>query len=203
MWNGGNQYSAWVSYCSFFRHVVGLDIDYSKWTHYESAAVHSGPRMMHSKFCIISDRPELLMVDDMNRPHNENGPFCRWRDGSALYAVDGHYVPAWIVENKEKITLEEIAKETNAETRRIMIRFFGTGRYLAETNARVIDVDTAPTGPPRVLIEDQNKDRWLIGTDSSTERTYYMPVENSATTCRQAHESIACVTDETKLLLQS
>jgi len=57
-YNGGNQSSAWCSYFSFFRHVVGLQLpEYEHWQHYESAALHSGPRYMHPEFCIVSDRP--------------------------------------------------------------------------------------------------------------------------------------------------
>lgn len=201
-WNGGNQYSAWCSYLSFFRHVAKLDIDYSKWQHYETAALHSGPRMMHEKFCIVSDRPEVLIVNDDNQPHNEEGPFCRWRDGVALYAVEGHYIPAWVIEHKERITVEDIKCESNAETRRIMMRYFGEGRYLAETNARVLDADTSPTGIPRCLIADDGGDHWLVATDSSTERAYYMPVPPEAQTCREAHQLI-CFMDESKMVLES
>jgi hypothetical protein len=177
--------------------VAKLPIDYTQWNHYEVAALHSGPRMMHREFCIISDRPEVLLVDDMNRPHNEDGPFCRWRDGVALYAVDGVYVPQWVVEQKEQITAADISAEQNAEVRRIMIRFYGEGRYLLETKARVIDADNSPTGIPRCLLLDGLSGiKWLVGTDGSTERSYYMPVPDEVATCREAHNAIACANEE-------
>jgi hypothetical protein len=84
---------------------------------------------MHSDFCIISDRPEILLVDERNRPHCDTGPFCKWRDGSALYSIHGTMVPEWIVENPEQITIEEIFKETNAEIRRIMCERFGFRKF--------------------------------------------------------------------------
>ena len=104
MWQGGNQWSGYNSYLSFFRHVAKIDIDYSTWQHWEDLSLHSGPRIMHPDFCMISDRPETLLVDDRNRPHCDTGPFCRWRDGTALYSVHGVRVPAWLIERPGDLT---------------------------------------------------------------------------------------------------
>jgi hypothetical protein len=139
MWDGGNQWSGWSAYLSFFRHVAQLPLDYSKWRHYEAAAIHAGPRIMHPDFCMISDRPERLLVDAQNRPHCEDGPFCRWRDGSALYAVHGTRVPAWIIERPDEITVAKIDAEQNAEVRRIMLDRYGAGRFMLDSGARVLD----------------------------------------------------------------
>jgi len=46
MWQGGNQWSAADSYIAFFRHVAKLPLDYSRWSHWETASMHSGPRIM-------------------------------------------------------------------------------------------------------------------------------------------------------------
>ena len=141
MWQGGNQWSAYDSFLSFFRHVAKLNIDYSKWDAWETLSLHSGPRVVHKDFCIISDRPEILLVDEQNRPHCDTGPFCRWRDGVALYAVHGHYTPAWIIERPDLITVAKIDAETNAETRRIMIDKFGAARFVTEGGGTLIDND--------------------------------------------------------------
>lgn len=129
MRQGGNQWSGWESFLTFFRDVAQLPLDYSKYNFWEKGAIHGGPRIMHPEFCIISDRPEKLEIDDQNRPHCEDGPFCRWRDGSALYSWHGTRVPGWIIENPEKITLETIAKEENAEVRRVMCERYGWEEY--------------------------------------------------------------------------
>jgi hypothetical protein len=129
MYQGGNFWSSWDSFISFFRHVAKLDIDYSKYQYWEMAAMHGSYRIMHSEFCIISDRPELLMVDEQNRPHNANGPFCKWRDGMSLYSYHGVRVPEWVIMQKELITPEEILKEENAEVRRVMAEIYGFRRF--------------------------------------------------------------------------
>jgi hypothetical protein len=140
MWQGGNQWSAYDSFLSFFDRVVGLDLpEYEAWRHWEQLSLHSGPRIVHNDFAIVSDRPERLLVDDQNRPHCDDGPFCRWRDGSALYAVHGVRVPAWIVENPDQITVEKIDSGQNAEIRRVMMGKYGEGKYLEDSGAQKID----------------------------------------------------------------
>ena len=146
MWRGGNQWSGWVAYISFFRHVAKLGeshkINYSKWEHYEQATIHGGPQYFHKEFVMVSDRPRVLKVDDQNRPHCMDGPFCAWSDGSALFAVHGVRVPAWIILKPEQITVAKIEAEANAEIRRIMVDKYGIERYLVEAGAEEIHKDS-------------------------------------------------------------
>lgn len=178
-WDGGNQWAGWASYLSFFRHVAKLPIDYSKWDHYETLAMLSGPRVMTTDFCMISDKPEVLTVDAQNRPHNDMGPFCRWRDGTALYAIHGHYVAAWIVEHPERITVEAIHQEQNAELRRIMVERYGLERYVRDAQFEVVDADLDPLGQPRRLL--RKGDLVVVELTNSTvdadgtRRTYHVP----------------------------
>ena len=120
MQDGGNQWSAWSAYISFFRYVALLGLDYSKWDHYEKAAMHAGPRWLHPKFCIVSDRPEVLKIDEKNRPHCDDGPFCRWRDGSRLYSIHGVRVPGLLIEYPELVTAEMIEEEQDNEVSKLM-----------------------------------------------------------------------------------
>ena len=140
-WQGGNQWSGWVAFLSFFRHVAQLPLDYHHWDHYEQAAIHAGPRLMYAQFCIISDRPRVLTVDQQSRPHNSTGPFCRWADGTALYAWHGVRVPWWVIEHPERVTAAVIDQEENAEVRRAMIERIGWDVYLAQIGARPVQTD--------------------------------------------------------------
>jgi hypothetical protein len=131
MLNGGNFWSGWVSYLTFFRYVAKLDLDYSKFDHYEKAAMHGSYRFMHKDFCIVSDRPEKLLVDARNRPHCDNGPYMQWRDGSCLYALDGVRVPQWLVETpREKLTVKQVMSITNVEVRRVAMKKIGLEHFL-------------------------------------------------------------------------
>lgn len=126
---------------SFFRHIVRLPLDFSKWEHYEMAALHGGPRLMHKNFCIISDRPRTLKVDEQNRPHCANGPFCQWSDGTALWAIHGVRVPAWIVAHPDRISGAAILAEENAEIRRVMIERIGIEKFVRDANLTPVQTD--------------------------------------------------------------
>lgn len=140
MWQGGNQWSGWVAYLSFFRYIAKLAIDYSKYDHWEKLCEHSGPRIMHPDFCMISDRPEVLIVDERNRPHCTTGPFCKWRDGAALYALNGTYVPMWAIEMpKDQIDPKQVLAITNTEVRTAIMKHVGLGKFLAALNAELLD----------------------------------------------------------------
>jgi hypothetical protein len=140
-WQGGNQWSSYASYLNFFKDVVQLPIDFSKWESYETLDLHAGPRFLHEKFCIISERPVTLLVDEQNRPHSEIGPFCKWRDGAALYSVHGVRIPAWIIEQPERLTITSIEAEENTEIQRVMIERFGWDQYAEKCGSVVIDTD--------------------------------------------------------------
>ena len=163
MWDGGNQWSGWVSYLSFFRHVARLSIDYSRWDRYETAAL-AGPRIMHSEFCIISERPVKLQVDSQSRPHCDDGPFCEWSDGTALYSWHGTRVPGWILEHPGRISAAKIDAETNTEVRRVMIHKYGADRYVQEGGAAEIHRDRfgvlyrreVPDDEPIVMVRVKN-----------------------------------------------
>jgi len=208
MLNGGNQWSGWVSYLSFFRHVVRLDLDYSKWDRYETAAI-AGPRYMHKEFCLVSEPPLELHVDDQNRPHCETGPFCRWADGSRLYSIHGVLLPGWIVECPDLITLDKIREESNVEIKRLMREKYGEAQYLKDIGAKVIDVDTISVEQTpdalsivRALMEDDEGRRFLVGSDGSTHRTYYMEVDARVQSCREAHAFLSGFSED-RIIAQS
>jgi hypothetical protein len=159
MRDGGNQWSGWSSYLSFFRHVK-LDLDYSKWAHYETCAERSGPRFMHARFTIVSDRPAVLTVDDRNRPHNSTGPSHLWRDGWALHYWHGVRVPRRVVESPESYTREEILAISNTEQRRALAERLGWDRYLEKIGGSKVDSWTDPNsqlGYELIELSDTNE----------------------------------------------
>ena len=147
MWNGGNHWSGWLACLSFFRHVAKLPIDYSKWQHYEAAAIHGSWRWMHQEFCIVSDRPKTLNVDHLNRPHCADGPSHEWRDGWKLYHWKGLSIPAELIEKRHEMTPDHIRAISNAEHRRAAIEIYahvnGPERFVVDLGAKLVKSDTA------------------------------------------------------------
>lgn len=143
MYQGGNFWSGTSSFVTFGRYIAKLDIDYSKWNCYEQLSKLSSYRIMHKKFCIISERPIKMKVDLNNRPHCEDGPYCEWKDGFALYCLNGIRVPKWLVETPaEKIDPILALTEKNVDVQREIIRKVGADRVLKASNAEEIDVYT-------------------------------------------------------------
>jgi len=157
---------------------------------------------------VMTMRPAELHRDDLGRLHNEDGPSISWGDGWALYHWHGQKVPEAVIRTPELITIKAITEESDAEVRRVMVERFGVGRYLHETGAKLIDFDQVEvireSGKymPRCLLHDKDGNAFLEGTDGSTPRTYFMSVDPTAKTCREAHESI-CGLDESMCLAQS
>jgi hypothetical protein len=168
-----------------------------------------GPWWPYEGRCIVTDRPEHIAWDDAGRLHSEDGPAVRYRDGVGSHAIHGLRVPEHVVERPATITLAEIRAERNAELKRILRQRYGDGRYLADIGATLVDVDSVPTqarlrrAPAimRALMQDDERRRFLVGTDGSTQRTYVMEVPARIATCRQAHEFLGGI-DESRLLAQ-
>jgi ribosomal protein S18 acetylase RimI-like enzyme len=87
----------------------------------------------------VSDFPEIVGRDEANRPHREDGPHLKWRDGWALFAVHGTKVPADVIEHPELLTVARIDDERNAEVRRVMVERYDRERYVRDAGFAVLD----------------------------------------------------------------
>lgn len=138
-------WAAYEAYLTAARDILGLEFpSHAKYAAWEETAIHGGFRVMHEEFCIVSDFPEILRIDDQNRPHCADGPSHRWRDGWELYHWHGVRVPdEWIL-NKASITAADVFAEQNAEVRRAGCEIIGWDRVLEGINAKLIDEDGDP-----------------------------------------------------------
>ena len=183
--NGGNLWSAWVEYLAFGDEVAErTDIDFSRLEPYKTLCILSGPRYVHERFCIISDKPEFIKGywrDGVFIAHCDDGPSHKWRDGSCIYTWHGRQI-GWrfgarsggnpdIIDHPETITVAAIQSEPNAEIRRAMIAKFGAARYLREANATLVHEDefgklwrcARPGDTPIVMLECRNGSPEPIG----------------------------------------
>lgn len=160
--NGGNQWSAWPAYLSFFQNVAGLNLpDYDKFIHYERAAIHGGPRYMTEDFWVCCDRPLVCHHDATFRQSCSDGPQMEWKDGFRTWFIDGVRVNRQIVMSPETITVKQIEEERNAEVRRVMMRRYGWDRFLRDSGATLIHEDEfgklwrkeVPDDEPLVMVE--------------------------------------------------
>ena len=177
MYDGGNQWGGYCSCESFFRDVAKLNIDFTKYNHYEKAAEHGGPRFVHKKFWIICDFPERICKDEQNRPHSATGPSISWRDGFAAYYWRGTAIPKeWILSPKT-IDPQLALNHPNIEQRRCVAEILGWDKVLLQLNAVVIDKDEDPMIGELVEVDlpDIGKERFLRVV-CGTGRKFAIPV---------------------------
>jgi hypothetical protein len=94
---------------------------------------------MHEEFCIVSDFPATLLVDEQNRPHCETGPSHRWRDGWALYHWHGVKVPDHWIENRVNLDPAEVLKSENVEQRAAGAAIIGWPKMVKKLKRKIID----------------------------------------------------------------
>jgi len=86
---------------------------------------------------LASERPVLLTLDGDGRLHNEKGPALVYRDGFAVYALNGVRVPARIATHPASITLDEIRRASaGSPYQRVLISRYGVARYARDMGLR-------------------------------------------------------------------
>ena len=111
--------------------------------------------LFFDELCIISDRPEIISMDENDDLHSLEGSALKYRDGYAKYVVHGVEVPDWIIEEKHLITAEKVDAEQNAEVRRVMIDIMGQEAYLTTGNAVEIHRDDFGTLYSKEVPDDE------------------------------------------------
>jgi hypothetical protein len=142
-YNGGNAWPWWPAFVSYFREIVGLDIDYSKWQDFEDAT-HYHYRYAQKHFCMVSEHPEHIKLDDAGRPHCATGPYLRYSSGFALYYWHGVQVPREWIESPATLDMQTALTWENVEQRRAAAEIIGWARILEVLPHRVIDTDADP-----------------------------------------------------------
>lgn len=188
VYQGGAYWAQYDVYLTAMRDVIGLRLpEYEKYKYWEEAAIHGTFRVMHEKFCIVTDFPDTLKMDDENRAHCQNGPSHRWADGWSLYHWHGVSVPANWIMNPASLSAKDAITWQNIEQRRAACEILGWAKILKELDAKVVDTD----GDPEIgeLLEVTLPD---IGTEKflrvlcGTGREFALPVPPEMKSALQA-----------------
>ena len=189
VYQGGNMWAYWDCYLSASRDILKLKLpEHDGYKFWEQAAIHGGFRVMHPEFCMVSDFPEVLRIDDQNLPHCEDGPSHRWRDGWSLYHWHGVRIPAEWIEQKDKLTAKTALTWPNVEQRRAACEIVGWERILSELNSTTIDKDEDPMIGElvEVTIPDVGRNKFLRVT-CGTGRRFALPVPPEMKTALEAN----------------
>ena len=148
-WPGGYWWGG--AFTSFFREVCDLELTGDLWERgkaYEATIESACWWYPHRDFVIVSERPTIISRELTNpavtrgwgshRLHSLSGPAVGFRDGWGVYSVHGVRVQPHVIDHPDRITIGEIANETNAEVRRVMIDQYGTERYMQDSGAFIV-----------------------------------------------------------------
>jgi len=212
----GNHEAHNLAYYEFWHEWFNFDF-LEPMTPFYELAQHLGWWCAEVDNVYTSDRPEQLVFNSDNLLHNESGPALVLYGNREIYCLNGYTVPKNAVMSPETLTLKQIKEGSDAETRRILREIYGEERYFEESKPEIIDQDftivdyTKQEAMPRMLVKTDEGDVYLIGTDGSTNRTYYMPIANlqqaervlgEINTCKKAHQLI-CGIPEANIISQS
>lgn len=108
------------------------------------------------------------------------GVRLRWRDVQVDERIAFH---------PELITAQEVLDEENTERRRVLLERMGYDTFMSQAKAKVLDQDSDPGGPRRLLRVNLRDDEPLVCVSvscPSTGRRYLLRVPPSTRTCHQA-----------------
>lgn len=134
----------------------------------------------------------VVLNADMQLHSEGKEPAVIYADGRKEYYVKGVKVPDFVVTHPDRITVQDIQKETNTEVRRVMMDRYGAARYLQNSNAKMMAEDEfgklwrveVPNDEALVMVECLNS---TPEPDGSI-KTYWLRVPPST---RTPHEGIA------------
>jgi hypothetical protein len=191
----GSHDAPWLAFYRYFHDVCGLVEQTRALAGMWEIAESAGWWLPHEHICWVSERHNVLRLDDRGRLHSDNGPACAYPDGWGVYAWHGLRLPPgqeWIVDDPDRITPETIMSEDNAEIKRVMVERMGYERFVSDLSAERVHHDDTGTlwrkdlgddRPPITLVEV------LDGTPdavSGERRRYWLRVPPEMQTARQA-----------------
>lgn len=135
---------------SFMRETCGLRLEPELWARaraLEQTVLSAGWWYPHRDFVMACGRPIGIHLEQARnaagarflRLHRPDGPAVEWPDGWGIHAVHGRWLPGWIIDHPERITVLDIERQRNAEIRRVMLERYGWARYITHCGARIMD----------------------------------------------------------------
>ena len=146
-WFGNGQHDApWCAYINFFREVLALEYQTDKAEAYREICESAGWISPHQRICWIAERHHRVCRNSRGRLHSHDGMAIEYPDGWGVWAWNGIRVTEQIILRPETLTAEQIAKESNAQVRQVMVERVGIERVCQMMQAKTIDRKTVHIG---------------------------------------------------------
>ena len=134
---------------------------------------------------VVTGSIDLADTQVTRLPPGVEGATIKWR---------GVPIPARVAVDPTSISMADVVAEANAERRRVLIERMGYDRFVAESDARLVDADTDPGGRRellRVALPEGEPLVCLSVRCPSTGDRYMLRVPPEVTRCHQAAAWIA------------
>lgn len=97
--------------------------------------------LFYEGIAFICEYPVHSRLDPEHRFHDETGPALKFADEFSAHFWHGRRVTRETIESPEAITVEQIEKEKNVETRSILIERYGLERFIIDSGAIKVHED--------------------------------------------------------------
>jgi hypothetical protein len=193
---------SWVSFFDFFEKIKIID-DFN-FKQYKKIIRSGVFEAYEYENCVFAIQPPVYVErNGSGRLHSTTTAAVKFRDGSCYYFINGRSVPAWIVEEKEKITRDAFTGETNADVRGAMYEVLGQQGVMGLLGAETVDIQEIRHANGDVeTVEllstadifpeiDNRPFKWVKVICPSTGTNYLLGVEPHHTDAREAVASLS------------
>ena len=159
-WDSG-WWITWLAWATYFRDACHLDMPGALWDRVgplEHAAQAAWAWWPQEDYVVVCDRPLVVHRQatgetgwGSHRLHCTDGPAVAFRDGWAVWAIEGVRVTEQIVMRPETITVDQIWGEPNAEVRRVMIERHGWAEFVESAGLTLVHTEPDPGNPGHTL----------------------------------------------------
>jgi hypothetical protein len=166
--------------------VLGVTYDEQKLSLYTEFSNRIGVWVSYNEMAVVSKNPVEVHFAN-GEMHNDSGPCIRWADGQSIWAITNITVDEQIVMRPETQTIEQIRAEQNEEVKRIRIERYGWSQFIKDYGGKVLDNGINDIdGTREALFELPDGQKSFAGVCRSTGRAYFLEVDPSVKTCREA-----------------
>ena len=185
----GSHQEPHLAYLDYFMTEFGL-MNWSQLSSRLLLAQSAGWWWPFENAVILTERPIRISRDLKGRLHHESLKAVEYPDGWGIYAWNGVFVPDFVIEHPERISLRTINGMQNLEVRRVLIERYGMDRYLIDSGAKLLHRDEF--GDLFLKTEERDEDIKMVKVQNSTPepdgsfRNYFLRVPPWIQTAKKA-----------------
>jgi hypothetical protein len=135
----GQQDAFWLSFYNFLQEVVKLKKETEKLVPLMDLSLEANWVYLYKNIAIMSEKPITCKLNEQRVLHSEDSAAIEYKDGFAVYALNGIRMPDWVIKTpKNDLSVEKIFAIENIEQRAEAIKFIGMNKCLDKLDAKII-----------------------------------------------------------------